>query len=88
MAKKESRSHAAPVTVISVAPAPPAASAIWITQPDGSMPVNCCFTVSGTAERLHVTIPDQHRVGHEAHFAEVTHQFLKYVGKQATLPAW
>lgn len=44
--------------------------------------------VSGTDERLHVTIPDKHRVGHEAHFAEVTHQFLKYVGKEATLPAW
>jgi predicted dehydrogenase len=39
-------------------------------------------------ERFHVTVPDRHRVGHEAHFAEVTHQFLKYVGKQAALPAW
>ena len=37
---------------------------------------------------LHVTIPDRHRLGHEAHFAEVTHQFLKYVRKEAALPAW
>jgi predicted dehydrogenase len=38
--------------------------------------------------RLHVTIPDKYRVGHEAHFAEVTHQFLKYVAREATVPAW
>jgi predicted dehydrogenase len=44
--------------------------------------------LGGDKERLHVAIPETHRVGHEAHFAEVTHQFLKYVGKQTSLPAW
>jgi predicted dehydrogenase len=35
-----------------------------------------------------VTIPDSYRVGHEAHFAQVTAQFLNYVKDPATLPAW
>jgi len=37
---------------------------------------------------LHVTIPEIYRVGHEAHFGEVTRQFLQYVSGEATLPAW
>jgi predicted dehydrogenase len=39
-------------------------------------------------QRFHVTIPDRFRVGHEAHFAEVTKQFLQYVAKPDTLPDW
>lgn len=35
-----------------------------------------------------VTIPDSLRVGHEAHFAQVVEQFLKYLEKPARLPAW
>jgi predicted dehydrogenase len=35
-----------------------------------------------------VTIPDRYRVGHEAHFGEVTRQFLAYLREPATLPAW
>jgi predicted dehydrogenase len=45
-------------------------------------------TVAETGSAYHVAIPDKHRLGHEAHFAEVTHQFLKYVSKQASMPAW
>jgi hypothetical protein len=45
-----------------------------------------------TAERadgkVHVAIPDRYRVGHEAHFAEVTKQFLKYVSRKEEVPAW
>jgi len=33
-------------------------------------------------------IPDAFRVGHEAHFAEVTHEFLRYVRREEVLPAW
>ena len=40
----------------------------------------------GTGFRL--AIPDVYRVGHEAHFAQVTRCFLRYLQKQATLPAW
>jgi predicted dehydrogenase len=37
---------------------------------------------------LHITIPDALRVGHEAHFAQVTASFLKYLRDRHTLPAW
>ena len=35
-----------------------------------------------------VTIPAVYRVGHEAHFAQVTKQFLRYLRGQDMLPAW
>jgi predicted dehydrogenase len=38
--------------------------------------------------RFHVTIPDAFRVGHEAHFGEVTRQFLRYLQDPASVPAW
>jgi predicted dehydrogenase len=38
--------------------------------------------------RWWVTIPDRYRVGHEAHFGEVTRQFLKYLEAPRTVPAW
>lgn len=34
-----------------------------------------------------VQIPDEYRVGHEAHFAQVTESFLEYL-KKGTLPEW
>ena len=37
---------------------------------------------------MRVTIPDAFRVGHEAHFAEVTASFLKYLRNRGALPAW
>ena len=39
-------------------------------------------------ERMRVTIPDQYRVGHEAHFAQVTKQFFEYMKRPETFPAW
>jgi len=45
----------------------------------------------GVEERgseLRLTIPEALRVGHEAHFAEVTRNFLRYVGDRRQLPAW
>ncbi len=44
--------------------------------------------VAEQGTRFHVSIPERYRIGHEAHFAEVTHQFLKYVTGKAALPAW
>jgi hypothetical protein len=35
-----------------------------------------------------ITIPSEYRVGHEAHFAQVTKQFLRYLRKQNPLPSW
>lgn len=40
----------------------------------------------GTHFRL--AIPSEYRVGHEAHFGQVTKQFLRYLRQQAPLPAW
>jgi predicted dehydrogenase len=40
----------------------------------------------GTHFRL--SIPGQYRVGHEAHFAQVTKQFLRYLRGQNTMPGW
>jgi predicted dehydrogenase len=39
-------------------------------------------------DEFHVVIPETYRTGHEAHFAEVTAQFLKYLDAPQTLPAW
>ena len=39
-------------------------------------------------ERVRVTIPDRYRVGHEAHFAQVTRQFFEYLEHPETFPAW
>ncbi len=44
--------------------------------------------VADQGQRFHVAIPDKYRNGHEAHFAEVTRQFLNYVTKKETMPAW
>jgi predicted dehydrogenase len=40
------------------------------------------------AGEIHLTIPDKFRVGHEAHFAQVTNNFLKYLADRKALPAW
>ena len=37
---------------------------------------------------IHLSIPEQFRVGHEAHFAEVTRNFLGYLRDRSTLPSW
>jgi predicted dehydrogenase len=38
--------------------------------------------------RFWVTIPERYRVGHEAHFGEVTLQFLRYLQDPKALPVW
>jgi len=35
-----------------------------------------------------VTVSDQLRIGHEAHFAQLTRRFLDHVEHQRPLPAW
>ncbi len=37
---------------------------------------------------IHVTVPDALRVGHEAHFAQVTSSFLEFLKNRRALPAW
>ena len=35
-----------------------------------------------------VVIPEQYRVGHEAHFAQVTNRFAEYFADPKKMPAW
>jgi predicted dehydrogenase len=44
--------------------------------------------VEDRGTEIHVTVPDALRDGHEAHFAQVASNFLKYVRDRRTLPAW
>ena len=39
-------------------------------------------------EQIRISIPDQYRVGHEAHFGQVTNQFFAYLSGQASMPSW
>jgi predicted dehydrogenase len=39
-------------------------------------------------EEAHIVIPDKYRVGHEAHFAQVTNEFFKYLRNPSSIPAW
>jgi predicted dehydrogenase len=43
--------------------------------------------VKRDGERWAVTVPERYNVGHEAHFAQVTENFLKYL-RSGKLPAW
>ena len=38
--------------------------------------------------QFRVTIPDLYRVGHEAHFGQVTNHFFRYVTAPESMPAW
>jgi predicted dehydrogenase len=44
--------------------------------------------VSVRGTEAQIVIPDKYRVGHEAHFAEVTRAFLGYLKDPKSLPAW
>jgi predicted dehydrogenase len=46
------------------------------------------LAVEDQKERQRLIIPESYRVGHEAHFGEVTKQFLRYLQKKDVLPAW
>jgi predicted dehydrogenase len=37
---------------------------------------------------IHITIPDALRIDHEAHFAQVTTNFLRFLRHRQSLPAW
>ena len=44
--------------------------------------------VSNTGTELLIEIPNRYRTGHEAHFGQVTRQFLEYVLGRQQLPLW
>jgi predicted dehydrogenase len=46
------------------------------------------LAVEESAGEAHIVIPQRFRVGHEAHFAQVTNKFAEYFGEPHSLPAW
>ncbi|MFN7938098.1 MAG: putative oxidoreductase C-terminal domain-containing protein [Bryobacteraceae bacterium] len=44
--------------------------------------------VEEISNEFRIAIPDQYRVGHEAHFGEVTRQFFAYLDNPKAMPAW
>jgi predicted dehydrogenase len=46
------------------------------------------LAVEEREHETHIVIPAKHRVGHEAHFAQVTRAFLGYLADPRSLPAW
>jgi predicted dehydrogenase len=44
--------------------------------------------VEERGDEFRLTIPERHRVGHEAHFAQVTRQFFKYLENPQVVPEW
>jgi predicted dehydrogenase len=40
------------------------------------------------AGEAHIAVPQEFRVGHEDHFAQVTNRFFDYLKNPSTLPAW
>jgi predicted dehydrogenase len=46
------------------------------------------LTLEDQGARFRIKIPKLFRNGHEAHFGEVTRQFLKYVRREQPLPVW
>lgn len=45
------------------------------------------ITVAKQDKRWHIGIPESYRVGHEAHFTQVTEKFLKYLA-EGKMPEW
>jgi hypothetical protein len=46
------------------------------------------LAVEDRPSRLRVVIPDRYRIGHEAHFALLTRQFLEYARQPQSIPRW
>ena len=45
-------------------------------------------SVTELGKEMRVEVPDKYRVGHEAHFAQVTNRFLAYLKDPKSMPAW
>ena len=46
------------------------------------------IAIDDRGAEFRVTIPDRYRVGHEAHFAQVTNRFFEYLKHPEQFPAW
>ncbi len=45
-------------------------------------------SVTDLGKEIRVEAPDKYRVGHEAHFAQVTNKFLNYLKDPKSVPSW
>ncbi len=45
------------------------------------------LAVEKQGDKWHLLVPDKHRIGHEAHFRQVTEHYLKYLA-EGELPEW
>jgi predicted dehydrogenase len=63
----------------------PAALDRWVAAQQKSHPG---LAIDRTAGEARIVIPQKYRVGHEAHFAQVTNRFFDYLKAPATLPKW
>jgi predicted dehydrogenase len=46
------------------------------------------LAIETNAGEAHLVIPDRYRVGHEAHFGQVTRRFFDYVKTPRSMPSW
>jgi predicted dehydrogenase len=46
------------------------------------------LAIHEAGREVHVVIPEKFRLGHEAHFAQVTNRFFDYLNSPRTMPAW
>src|SRR5262249_13923803 len=46
------------------------------------------LAVQEKGNEARLCIPDVYRVGHEAHFAQVTSRFFEYLNAPESMPAW
>jgi hypothetical protein len=46
------------------------------------------LAVEERALEARIVIPEKYRVGHEAHFAQVTSRFFEYMKSPKSMPAW
>jgi predicted dehydrogenase len=46
------------------------------------------LAASSSGREVRLVIPEKYRLGHEAHFAEVSQRFLEYLKAPKTVPAW
>jgi predicted dehydrogenase len=63
----------------------PAALDRWVAAKQTSYPG---LAIERHAGEARIVIPEKYRVGHEAHFAQVTNRFFDYLKAPATLPKW
>jgi len=54
--------------------------------PKDTIALSGTWSVSGAD--IHIAIPEKFRVGHEAHFGQVTNRFFEYVTSPGSLPRW